>query len=79
MWNKFYNAVLEGVFYQVFVWVRTATSLEAKNKYRIHRKKSALQEKCSCREQLLSMVLGVSKSVRMGPLVETLLMMIPTQ
>ena len=26
-----------------------------------------------------SMVLGVSKSVRMGPLVETLLMMIPTK
>merc|ERR1712110_428709 len=33
---------------------------EAKNKYSIHRKKSALQEKCSCVEQLLSMVLGDS-------------------
>ena len=32
----------------------------AKNKYSIHRKKSALQEKCLCLEQLLSMVLGDS-------------------
>merc|ERR1711971_1053015 len=33
---------------------------EAKNKYSIHRKKSALQDKCSCLEQMLSMVLGNS-------------------
>ena len=34
--------------------------LEAKNKYSIHRKKSALQDKCLCLEQLLSMVLSDS-------------------